>query len=155
MKIRIVVLASLILCVSFVSSAQDQKIKKCSVPKEMKGKYKLALEARPLGESKKIILDVVIKPKNFTKEYMTEFVNRIRAEYCNEDIISLAIFDNKKSVQNWYRNFATSGKKIDEKRGTYLLNRKTGEEGIEYSTKAGNPINEVRIELSKTKQDEK
>ena len=146
---RIMALVCFVLFVSISSFAQQQKVEKCFVPRNVRAKYQLVVEARPIGEAKTIILDVVVKPKNFTKEYMTKFANRIKTEYCSDDVITLQIFDNEASVRKWYGDFREGVKTADgERRGMYYLNRKTGEETIEYSTKLGNPINEVRIELS-------
>ena len=147
MRFRITALISLVLLTTFVCAAQNEKIQKCSVPKGVGGKYKLIFEARPLGEPKTVLVDVVIKPKNFTKQYMTEFAERVKAEYCNEDWVGIAIFDSKKAQLGWHYDFVISGGKVERRRGTYLLERKIGREGIEFSTKPGNPINEVRIEL--------
>lgn len=137
---------------SSANFGQEQKIQKCPVPEGIGGKYKIIFETRTLGEPKRIILDVVVNSKNYTKEYLTEFAKRIKAEYCNENYLSVNIFDNKKAIRIWYENFIVSEKRSEERRGTYLLDKQTDYEVVEFSTRPGNPINEVRIELSIPKE---
>ena len=154
-KFKVTFLFSSILFVCSVSFAQQQEIEKCPVSKETSGKYKLFTASRPLETYKQVLLQIIVKPKNFTKEYMTEIAKRIKTEYCKEEIVMLNIFDSKKSLLGWHYDYVVTGGKTDRRRGTYLLNRKTGEEAIEFSTKSGNPINEIRIELSNPKTEEK
>lgn len=154
MKIKIFILIGLVLSFSSINFAQVQKIQKCSVVKGIGGKYKLVNESRPLGTFKEVLLHVVIKPANFNQDYLTEFAKRIKAEYCNEETVTVNIFDNRKAV-DWLYDYVNTGGKVDKRRGTYLLSRKTDKETIEFSTKPDNPINEVRIELFKPKIEEK
>jgi hypothetical protein len=147
MKINISTLYIIILLTSLSSFAQEKEVNKCSVPKSNGGKYKIASESRLVGKSGEIILEIVIKPKNFTKEYMTEAAKRIRAEYCNDDVLYVSIFDSEKAIRGWHLDWMESKGKIDRRRGVYLLNKRTEEEIIEFSTQPGNPINEVKLTL--------
>ena len=144
---RIAALFGVTLFLCSISFAQ-QKIEKCLLPTGVGGKYKLFVASRPLETNKEILLQVIVKPKNFTKDYMTKFAERVKSEYCNEEIIAVNIFDSKKSLLGWHYDYVVTGGKVDRRRGTYLLDKRKSEEAIEFSAKPGNPINEVRIELS-------
>lgn len=148
MRYRFISLTFLILSFSLVSIAQETEIQKCAVPKNIDGKYKLAAEVRPLGEPKRLHVYVVVKPKNFTKEFMTELAKRLKSVYCNEDAIYVTIFDSKEKITGWFHDYVLSGRKVDKRRGTYLIDRNESKETIEFSTKSGNPIDEVRIDFT-------
>jgi hypothetical protein len=149
-------LVNIILGFCLTVPAQTSKIKTCSVKGLKGGNYKLLSAAYTATEPKELLLDVSVKPKNFTKEYMAAVARRIRKTHCNERYVSVAIFDSKKAHIGWHYAWMISGGKIDRRRGTYLLDRNAGEEAIEFSSEPGKPPNEVRIvfaEPDKTKQE--
>lgn len=138
-----------LLLVSFFSVfGQKTEVKKCSVPKGIDGKYKLISEVYTYGEAKHLLIEVAIKPKNFNRKYMIEFVKRIRAIYCNENSIYLSIFDNKKDQLGAVHDLFMSNGKVDRRRGSYSFEKKTNEEILEFSLKKGNPRNEVKIDFN-------
>lgn len=155
MKIFSIIRApSLVLLLVFFGSMlviypQDSSIKRCSIPKGIGGKYKRSFATR-LATGKTSI-DVVIKPKHFTREYLLEFAKRIRAEYCNEKILHVSIFDNERAITGAGYVWIITAGAVEKRRGTYLLDRNTGEEAIEYGSEPGKPIDEIRIDLSKTR----
>lgn len=145
---KVVIFIFAILCFSEIVFSQETKTTKCVVPKGLGGKYKLLSEAFPIGNSNEVLLEVIIKPKHFNKADLIELTKRIKTEYCNINEISLSMFDSKKVALGWHYDFVTSKGSIDRRRGIYFLNRKTNEEVIEFSTKFGNPISEVKLNLS-------
>lgn len=149
---KITLLSIILFSVCFSVVGQKQKIETCSAKNLKGGEYKLISVIYPVNTPHKVVLDIWIKPKNFTKEYMTKLATRLRATYCNEDYISVSIFDNKKDQLGSGHDFIISGGKINRSRGYYWLNKKTGEEGISFSTKPGNPIDEVKIIFSEPKK---
>lgn len=133
---------------SLLSFAQEQNIKKCKVPKSTGGKYTLSSESRPIGRSDEVIVDVIVKPGHFNTSFMNEFGKRIKATYCHENVILLSIFDSKTDIVGWNYDWVLSQGKDDRRRGTYLFDRKAAKDAVEFSTKKGNPINEVRIDFT-------
>ena len=120
------------LCFSDLCVAQK---KRCSVPNEIGGKYKLVTETYEASIPREVHLEVVIKPGNFTKEYLSEFRKRIIAKYCNPDYIVAHIFDDEESaarrdqpVDVWLKN----------RRGLYVFDRPMSTDRIEFSKESGN-----------------
>lgn len=135
-----------ILCAN-LSFAQSKD--KCKVSNSLKGKFKVVFEARPVGNPDELILDVVIKPKNHNTEFLRDFVIRMDRTYCNVQVLWVSIFESKKDAPGWHYDYVTSGRKIDRRRGTFILDRTCGKENLEYATARGRPIDEVKIDNSK------
>lgn len=123
--------------------------KKCKTSGKVGGKYKFLFSIRNSTiEDKSLSIFIVIKPENINKQYLLEFVKRIRQEYCNESSIVVQIFEDKKNAGTFTVEYYAINKIADEGyRGAYVLDRDTGLEGLRFSTKRGNPIDEIRIEL--------
>ena len=145
LKIKFVICLGIILFFSGLVFSQSENKVKCKTSKSIGGKYILFSETYLVENPNRVLLEIIIKPKNFNKEYMTKLANRIKLQYCNINTISVEIFDSKKSLLGWHYDFVTTGGKIDRRRGIYFLDKKTGEESLEFSTKSGNPINEITI----------
>jgi hypothetical protein len=142
------VLGSLFLVASFgLGSIHAQRVQKCDVSAAA-GRYKVIFATRPNSVGSEVLLDVVISPKNFNRSFMNDFVRRIRATFCKEDTISISLFDSEKAAKGWHYIYMISKGQTDSRRGTYMFNRRSGKEALEFSTKPGNPIDEVKMELS-------
>ena len=133
----------LFLCFCNLCVAQG---KKCSVPKETGGKYKLVVEDYASSIPREVHLEVVIKPENFTEEYLTEFRKRIKAKYCNPDYIFAVIFDNEEAAVKRYDSITT---KMNSWRGLYVFDKPMDTDRIEFSTKPGNSNKEIVINFNK------
>jgi len=90
-------------------------------------------------------LEVVIKPENFTKEYLSEFRKRIIARYCNPDYVFAEIFDNEEAalrrdqpITVWLKN----------RRALYVFDRPMSTDRIEFSKEPSNSNKEMVIEFS-------
>jgi len=132
----------LFLCFCNLCVAQG---KKCSVPKGIGGKYKLVSESYASSIPREVHLEVVIKPENFTKEYLTKFRKRIKAKYCNPDYIFAVIFDNEEAAVKHYDSITA---KMDSWRANYIFDRPLGEDNITFSTKPGNSNKEIVIDFN-------
>lgn len=133
----------LFLCFCNLCIAQDTK---CSVPQGTGGKYKLLSEDYASSIPREVVLEVVIKPENFTKEYLTEFRKRIKAKYCDPDYIVVSIYDNEGAAVRVYDSITAQ---LDSKRASYIFDRPMGTDIIKFSTKPGNSNQEIVIDFNK------
>lgn len=143
-----------------VSFAQEksQKIIKCKVESSRKVKYKLVSIDRTEVKPPFITgLRIVLKKNRFNRNYMIKLAQRLNAEYCNEEVISAAIFDDYKAAKraDAVIEYLLKKRSVPELRGFYSLNRNTGEELIEFSAKRGNPPNEIKINLNQLRLEQK
>ncbi|MFZ1699697.1 MAG: hypothetical protein WBO10_00090 [Pyrinomonadaceae bacterium] len=127
-----------------ISNGQSLE-KKCTESKQDGKDFSVVFEARTSDGSKELILDVVLKPKNFTREKLVDFSIWVKAKYCHNDVIGVSLFDNKTAAVGWHRDLMLSGGRLDKRRGTYSLNRSKNEERIEFSSANGKPIDEIVI----------
>jgi hypothetical protein len=141
----------LILCIVILmaGSILGQSSVECNISTPSGGKYKKVFQARKPKFSDEVLLDVVINPKNFSNDYLTDFIKRIKRDYCLEKVVGVSIFENERDSIGWFSDFITSQGKIDRRRGTFVLDRTCGKENLEYSTARGRPIDEVKIDNSK------
>ena len=148
MSRHLVILTGLMVALSVNFPVIAQKIEKCTVKHLPGGKYRVFSEFHVIGKTDELLLDVILKPKDFTKEFMRDFADRVKKTYCNENVISVQIFDDKKAAIGADYDFVVSHGEIDRRRGTYYLNRTNGKDAVEFSRKRGSPVNEVRIDFS-------
>jgi hypothetical protein len=98
-------------------------------------------------------LRVVVKKENFNRAFMVRLANALRMRFCSDEEISAVIFDDKHVAESLNMgDFLTGRVTPPEVRGLYALTsytlaNKGKEESIEFSTKRGNPTNEVVINL--------
>lgn len=123
--------------------------KKCKVSGNVGGKYKFLFSSRnSTTESKALSVFVVIKSPNINKQFLLDFVKRIRQEYCNEPNILVEIFDDRKYAGTFAVTYYLINKVADVGyRGEYILYKDIALEGLRFSTKRGSPIDEITIEL--------
>jgi hypothetical protein len=86
---------------------------------------------------------------------MTLLAKQLSQDFCREQGLYVAIYDDPRAVKEWHWLFEysrTEGKsETGPLRGIYELDRKTGAEKITFSTKRNNPLDEVVIVLSDRK----
>ncbi|MBX7054654.1 MAG: hypothetical protein K1X36_06840 [Pyrinomonadaceae bacterium] len=128
--------------------AAGQTVNKCKVTKSLGGKFKIVSQARPVGSTDELSLNVVIKPENFTDEFLRDFMRRVDETFCNEILVGVAIFDSEKDSAGWFYDYATSNGRIDRRRGVYILDRSCGKNSLGYSSTKGRSIDEFEIENS-------
>lgn len=160
MRKRILLLWCLGLCVSVSAGqlravhGQKEKVYRCKGKKEFR--YKVAIGDRTIREPVQLILQVGVKPENFNRTDMTLLAKQISQDFCREQGLYVAIYDDPRAVKQWhwlYYYSRTAGKsETGPLRGLYELNRKTGEEKISFSTRRNNPLDEVVIVLGKPTQ---
>lgn len=150
-KLKLLLCLGCFVLVFSYAFAQERKdeFHRCEISSQSKAKFRLASIGRSLDKPFITGMRIVLNKNSFNKEYMLRLAQRIKTEYCREEIISVTIFDDYKA--------ATSARVVAEHlagtqiapeiRGFYSLNRKTGEEGIEFSTERGKPTGEVEINL--------
>ena len=143
---------NLILIFSFRTiSAQENAtpIKECKVSLKEEVKYKLISIGRTVGEPYITGLRIVVKDKYFNKDDMVQLTKIIKARYCNEEIISVVMFDDAKVAKQARAviDQLAGNRKVPEIRGFYSMDRKTEKEIISFSTKRGNPADEISIQL--------
>ena len=129
--------------------AAGQTVNECKVTKSLGGKFKIVSQARPVGSTDELSLNVVIKPKNFTDQFLRDFMRRVDEMFCNEMYVGVAIFDREKDSVGWFYDYVTSERRVDRRRGVYILDRSCGKYSLGYSSAKGRPIDEFEIENSK------
>jgi hypothetical protein len=148
-KLIICIYLFLLFC-SVVVGQPSTKTVECKVDSSKKFKYKIIAKERTINEPYIFSIRVVIKDnKKFNKENMLKFTENIKARFCNEERISVVIFDDEKTANESrvVADYLLDQRKAPELRGFYSLDRKTGSEGIQFSTKRGNPTDEVKIDI--------
>ena len=99
-------------------------------------------------------LRVVVKQENINREFMIRLARTLRHRFCTDNEITAMIFDSKRVARTIDEGQFLMGRvKVPEVRGFYTLTSYTlanqgREESIEFSTKRGNPTNEVVVKLS-------
>lgn len=142
---------------SEVQIARGQKVIVHRCKGERAIKYKVEVGTRTVREPIQLLLQVGVEPEHFNREGMTRLANQINKDYCAEQGLYVAIYDDPKAVKKWHWSIdytITEGKsKTGPLRGFYTLDRTTGEEKITFSTKRNNSLDEVVIVISQSKQD--
>lgn len=79
---------------------------------------------------------------------MLILVRQLRKDYCKYQKLSVILFDNQKLAKDPARamvKLIESNQRIVLMRGFYNLDRTSGNEGLEFSTKAGSSTKEVIV----------
>jgi hypothetical protein len=108
-----------------------------------------ATEVAPAG----ISVDISIKSTQFSRNFLILLAANLRERYCDEELILVSIFDNKRVADAGASLIFHSQDARNAFRGTYYLNRKTGEENVSYVTGPdfnGNPNKRIKIDLTRT-----
>ena len=122
----------------------------CRAPKLDSGRYKLLFTTRGVTGDKTLILYILLKSEDINRGYLLTVAERINKTYCNEASVIAAIFDERKYAGTFaVTDFAVSRNVYPGYRGQYRLNRQPISETLMYSSKKGNPIDEVEIDLRK------
>ena len=128
------------------TDAQVNPRKKCSTGTNG-GRYHLVSESRALDQEGLLIF-IVVKPDRINEEYLRQVASEIKARYCNEVRVVTVISDKKKyadpAVLSEYRD---SKSRIAKMRGFYSFDRRNGIERLEFSTRLGNPPDEIKVKL--------
>jgi hypothetical protein len=88
---------------------------------------------------------ISIDPNHFNRADMMSLASEIRKEFIEKDKLKVGILDDA----NTARLFVTGGLELPDydkaERGRYTLDRAKCQEQIEFSTRRGKPVSEVRI----------
>ncbi|HVE56283.1 MAG TPA: hypothetical protein VNB22_05600 [Pyrinomonadaceae bacterium] len=149
-KVPIYLYIVLILSIATFGQTSSETVE-CKIDSNKKFKYNIVTKSRTLGEQPIFGMYVVIKDnKKYNKEDMLKFTENIKMRFCNEERISVVIFDDKKAIYSKVvTDYLLGYNKAPELRGFYSLDRKTNKEGIQFSLQRGNPTDEVKIDISK------
>jgi hypothetical protein len=130
------------------TNAQQNETKSCK--SNIKGgKYKRAEISSWYRQPRRFSGNVLIKPKNINKDFLILMAKRLKSEYCGAEYLKVAIYDNATSMDSGWEIYNKSKGNVVRQRGNYVFDRITGQEYLEFSTKLGNPISEIRIDLTK------
>ncbi len=143
-KSKIIRLAVWFFTLVAISFAQNDEVKKCKT--DIKGgNYKVVFSGKSLKSPNTLSLFIVVKPKNITSEYLYKLAKRLKSEYCYEEKLIVSIFDNKK-----YANIDSLKVKKGDKnylRGSYSFDNSSKKEYLSFSSKLGNPADEIKLVL--------
>lgn len=130
------------------AQSKNQHITKC--------KHRTFREAPPyevrswtygVDAPKTLFLAVSIAPKDFSRDQLVLLAGRIKADYCEDDRLVVALFDNPAaaaafgptSEPAWFKRYW---------RGNYFLDRSEGVEDLSFSTTPAKPRDEIKIKLT-------
>lgn len=137
-----------IICTCFLVQSKAQSVNDNCKYNVDGGEYKLLWKSRTIRGENRLLLHILVKPKNVKRDYLIQLTKRVKSEYCNERKILVVIFDDRKMAEKFHRtDYFLSKNKIIE-RGYYQIDKEKGEELLEFSTKRGNPTTDVKIDLS-------
>ena len=137
-----------LLCCMTNAPGQIKEMKKC-ISRIDGGDYKLISSSKLSDQPKSVHLYIVVNPKRLNKDGMILVAKRLKDDYCDVEHLTVVIFDNRKFANSIsMSDFIKSKGKTVLMRGFYSFDRTSGEEGIEFSTKRGNPTSEVKINLA-------
>lgn len=139
----------LIIFVSNLAGQQSEgKITKCRVDSKESVKYKLIFTHKNSLPPYTLVLNIVVKQKDFNTKYMTRLAKTVSSQFCHENEISVTIFDDARAAKRTDIGAYLAGEiVVPELRGFYSLQRDKKFESIEFSTKRGNPPDEIKIDL--------
>ena len=150
MKILVLLLAT---SLTTTLSAQQisKEIKTCKVDHVNRVPYDLISSGRGLSDPIETGLRIVVAPKFYNAKDMEELAHILRLQYCQENHLSVVIFDAAKPAKEARAvvDQLTGKRAVPELRGFYSLDRTTDIEKMSFSTKRGNPTDEVKIQFGK------
>ena len=90
-----------------------------------------------------------VRPTDYNREFMKNLVLSLNSKYCSENLVSAAIFDDKRKAKDTDIAAYSLGKlKEPAVRGFYWLDREKRTSGVKFSTERGKPVDEVIIEFA-------
>ena len=132
-------------------SAQSRKIEKCNVRSKDQPKYDVIFEQKNDLAPYWLGVDIVVRPENFNADFMRGLADTLTRRYCHDNYISVTIYDEKRAARNTTDSvmalYLRGRIKVPALRGFYSFDKDSKHVGVSYSTKRGNPTDEVRIEL--------
>ena len=153
LRVRVAIVFPIILFLAFMAGSTIGQSPKCDPDRGDSVKYRIAQNFKSNLPPYIRSLRIVVKPENFNRGYMTLLARSIHQRFCTDEEISAVIFDDKHVADTMDMGLFLTGRiKIPEVRGFYALTSHTlsgkgKDHSIEYSTKRGNPTNEVVIDL--------
>lgn len=125
---KILLLLSLIFI--YFGNLFGQNAEPCKVSKNLGGKYKLVFGETSVVKEKKIFfLQIKLKPKNFTREYLLQTAQRIGETYCNENVIRAEILDS--SDKRRFDDLTPAPAFSPATKAVYNLDKTAGKESIQ------------------------
>lgn len=98
---------------------------------------------------------VSVEPRYFTRESMAALARQLNADFCNEKRIQVIIVDDYRAATEW-DPVHLSNWYAPAERGSYYLDRLSGEEHIEFSTRRGRGMDVfLRFVAAENKVEEK
>lgn len=110
-------------------------------------KYEVGRVIRSSNEPHEVTIIISLDSQNFVRERMIKLAHQLKEDFADAERLRVEILDDPNIANNYvpagdmYRLFNRA------KRGTYVLNRNTREEHIEFSTARGRAIGEIKIDL--------
>ena len=143
-----IVLIGVFFAICITAQKPPNQIEKCRVDSKERVNYKLIFEHRNSLPPYALIAKIVVRQRNYNKEYMQRLAQTLASRYCHDDQISVAIFDDEKAARKTDMfEYLIGHVKVPELRGFYSMDRAEKTSGIVFSTRRGNPPDEIKIDL--------
>jgi hypothetical protein len=107
--------------------------------------YRVATRMRSPVE---LILEISVEPENFTRDKMFLLARQLNKDFPNESRIYAVIFDSESAARNYNPAGGTYSISKKLERGEYFLDRVKGRESINFSTRRGNPVDEIKVSIN-------
>jgi hypothetical protein len=112
-------------------------------------KYRVGFQRRTKGKPSILLVQISVAPEHFNFAAIKLLAQQLKKDFQHEQHLTVLISDD-------YDTARSSDLLVDIMRrepppgyrGVYELDSTAGREGINFSTKRGNPINEVDIDVS-------
>jgi hypothetical protein len=144
-RVNFIIASFVLLLASSANWGQQQIV---SDYKNVSGpKYKVGLSTELVGKPNEISIQISLDKKYFNQNDMVKLAGKLRATYRKYDVIYAVLYDNYKESRDPANTFIMlkSNMKTVRMRGFYHLDKKTGEDALEYSLKAGERTDQVQL----------
>jgi len=147
---RIYLFVTILIFGCITIQAQQRLQSDCSSAVPNRIAYKVGFLSHAVEDPNSLIVQISLKSRDFSRTSLLVLVRQLRKDYCNYEKLSVVFFDNPKLAKDPARAMVAlveSNQRIVLVRGFYNLDRRSGSEGLEFSTKRGNSTKEVTVGL--------
>jgi hypothetical protein len=113
-------------------------------------KYRKGCKYRPETNPSRLVLQISVDPKHFSRNDMTALAQRLSRAFPREQLMTIAICDDYETAKDCGLLYHMGrSERSPSLRGFYEIDRASGKEGISFSTARDKPLNEIDIDLGK------
>jgi hypothetical protein len=149
--LRLSALLVIIFCFALLLRGQQSNVR-CQRNEESPRapRYRIGQRYRTAAGLPTLVVNISINPRHFNRAEMEALAHRLNQDFNDEQRLGVGIFDNYRAARRFTAAYVsnTFEQDLTSLRGTYQLDRTTGDEYIEFSPNINRPQDKVRINLS-------